>query len=303
MKIAVVFPGQGSQFVGMGKDLYSNFTDAKELFEKADDFLKEDISKICFEGPVEKLRDTLYQQLGVFLVSAVCWEILKKYLSVKPCFFSGLSLGEYTCLYSAGVLSFEDSLFLVKKRAEFMASASLKNPSLMLAVLGLEREDLEEFNKELFYIANLNSPQQVVISLSKERKAEVMKLLEEKGAKKVVELEISGGFHSPFMEPAQQLLREVIDSLEFKPPSVPIVSNIDAQPHREVSKIKANLVAQLTFPVLWKDSVEFMAKEGVELFYEVGPSKVLRGLLRRINPGLKVLNFGCLEDFNKIRES
>ncbi|RKY28618.1 MAG: [acyl-carrier-protein] S-malonyltransferase [Candidatus Omnitrophota bacterium] len=303
MKVAVIFPGQGSQFVGMGKDLYNNFVEAKELFEKADDFLKEDISKICFEGPPEKLRDTLYQQLAVFLVSAVCWQIFKRHLSVEPCFFAGLSLGEYTCLYSAGVLSFEDSLFLVKKRAEFMASASLKNPSLMLAVLGLERGDLEEFNKELFYIANLNCPQQVVISLSKEKKAGVIKLLEERGAKRIVELEVSGGFHSPFMGPAQQLLREVIDSLEFKPPSVPIVSNVDAQPHREVSKIKANLITQLTFPVLWKNSVEFMAKEGVELFYEVGPSKVLKGLLRRINPNLKVLNFGCLEDFNKIRES
>ncbi len=302
MKKAVIFPGQGAQFVGMGKDLYNNFDEAKMLFEEADSYLGEKISEICFSGPPEKLKDTFYQQVAIFLVSACAWDILKSRIKVQPSFFAGLSLGEYSCLYAGGVLDFKDTLFLVKRRAELMAFASSKNPSCMLAVLGINKEDLEELNGKLFYIANLNCPGQVVVSLSKEKKEEVKEFLEKKKVKKILELEVSGGFHSPFMEPAQEPLKEVIDSLEFMPPRVPIVSNVDAQAHTNVEKIKANLIAQLTSPVVWQACIEFMTNQDVSLFYEVGPSKVLRGLLRRINPNLEVLNFGCLEDFCNGRE-
>lgn len=299
MKKAVLFPGQGAQFVGMGKDLYDNFPEVRSLFNEADSFLGEKISEACFWGPPQRLKDTLYQQLAIFLVSVASWELFKKRADKLISFFAGLSLGEYSSLYASGALSFKETLLLVRKRAEAMSSASLKNPSCMLAVLGLERKVLESIGGGLFYIANLNSPHQVVISLSQDKKEDIIKLLQSKGAKRVVELEVNGGFHSPFMKEAEELLRKAIEPLEFKRPQVPIVSNVDAKPHTDIEEIKSNLIAQLTCPVLWQASIEFMVSQGVNLFYEVGPSKVLRGLLRKINPDLKVVNFGCLKDFNQ----
>ena len=301
--IAVIFPGQGSQFIGMGKDLFDNFKEAKEIFNKADSVLNQKISQVCFNGPLEKLKDTLYQQLSVFLVSVVSFEILKSKKEITPSFYAGLSLGEYTALYASRVLDFESCLSLVKERARLMAQVSKDKPCCMYAVLGLNKEDLEEADKELFYIANLNCPSQVVISLEAVNKEAVKKYLESKGAKRIIELEVSGGFHSPFMRPAEEELSKIIYSLDFKDAQIPIVSNVDAVANRDKGKIKDNLIKQLTFPVLWARSVEYMNKEGVSLFYEVGPLKILKGILRKISPSLEVLNFGSLQDFTSIVSS
>lgn len=301
-KKAVIFPGQGAQFTGMGKGLFDDFENARSLFETADNLLGEKISDACFYGPDEKLKDTSYQQIAVFLVSAVCWDIFRSRIKDLPDFYAGLSLGEYTALYAAGVVSFEDALSLVKDRASFMAEAAVNNPSTMLAVIGLEDKVLEENGDEGFYTANLNCPGQVVISLAKDKLEEVKSFLEEKGAEKIVELQVSGGFHSPFMKEAEDKLRDKIYSVTFNHSDIPIVSNVDALPHTDKEEIRFNLIKQLTNPVLWQKSIEFMKNEGVRTFYETGPSKVLRGLLRKIDKSLSVVNFGTREDFLTNRE-
>lgn len=293
---AVLFPGQGAQYPGMGKDFFERYPRARKLFLKADALLQEEISKICFSSP-EVLKQTLYQQVAIFLVSVIIYEVVKdKDILKKPRYFAGLSLGEYTSLYATGVLSFEDGLFLVKKRAEAMERAARNNPSCMLAVIGLPKTILEEEEKNLYYIANINSPQQIVLSLSLEKLKEVQEFLKKKGAKRVVQLEVSGGFHSLFMKEAEEELRLAIEKLKFNPPHTPIVSNVDARPHTGIEEIKNNLIRQLTSPVKWLDSIEFLRREGITLFYEVGPSRVLKGILRKIEPSLEVVNFGKVED-------
>ncbi|MCD6134460.1 MAG: ACP S-malonyltransferase [Candidatus Omnitrophica bacterium] len=298
-KKAVIFPGQGAQYPGMGKDLFQAFAIAKERFQQANEILGIDISNICFSAGEEVLQNTLYQQLGIFLVSVICWDILKEREDFLPAFAAGLSLGEYTSLYAAGVVDFEKGLLLVKERAEAMEEAARLNPSFMLALMGIGKEDLEKELSLPFFIANLNCPTQVVVSVGEEHRKEAEKFIKGLNLKRVVELKVSGGFHSPFMEPAQQKLAEALAKVSFSPPLFPIVTNVDAQAHQDVEKIKFNLIQQLTHPVLWQKSIEFMASRGVEEYYEVGPSKVLKGLLRRINKELKVFNFSQSSDFKK----
>ncbi len=239
--------------------------------------------------------DMAVQQLAILAVSLAGYEIFKKkYAEID--YFSGLSLGEYSCLYAAGVLSLEDIVILVKERAAAMQEAALNNPSTMLAVIGMEQESLEkEGAKQGFYPANINSSAQIAISLKKEDKDRINSALTNCGVK-VVELEVSGGFHSPFMASAKQRLRKVIDGLVFYDASIPIVSNFTARGSINKEEIKSNLIEQMVSPVLWKDCVDFMIKKGVELFYEIGPSKVLRGLMRKINPQVKVINIEKKED-------
>ena len=212
-------------------------------------------------------------------------------------YLSGLSLGEYSCLYAARVLSLEDLVILVRQRAEAMHSSAIANPSTMFAVIGLERKVLEAIaKKENFYIANINSPQQTVVSLEKSRKDDISKVLEAAGAR-VIELVVSGGFHSPFMNSAKEHLAGVVEAMKFSDAKVPIVSNFTAKGHTNAEEIKKNLLEQLTSPVLWNDCVGFMIKSGVDLFFEVGPSKVLRGLMRKIDREVKVINIENEEDF------
>jgi len=294
---AVIFPGQGAQYVGMGKSLCENFSQAKSIFSSIDKILGFSLSKKCFQGQESELKETSTQQLAILAVSLAAFEVFKQKES-KVDYLSGLSLGEYSCLYAAGVLSLEDLVILVRERAGAMHSSAIANPSTMFAVIGLERETAEDIaRKENFYIANINSPQQIVVSLEKSRKDEISKVLEATGAR-VIELVVSGGFHSPFMNSAKERLASVVSEMKFSDAKVPIVSNFTAKDHTNAEEIKKNLLEQLTSPVLWNDCIGFMVKAGVDLFFEVGPSKVLRGLIRKIDRQVKVVNVEKKEDFD-----
>lgn len=283
----------------MGKNLYDNFSQAKELFLYIDKCAGVAISSICFEGKPEELKRTYHQQMVILAVSLVSYELFKA-KNVKFDFLSGLSLGEYTCLYPAGVLDLKNLIHLVKERATAMEDASIANPSSMFAVIGLDKNTLSLLAKDNgFYLANLNSKQQIAVSLARNDREKVKQFLEGKGAK-VIELDVGGGFHSVFMEPAKKHLGRVIASLEFNDANTPIVSNFTAKPHTNRLEIKRNLLEQLTSTVLWNDCVQFMAGNTVSTFFEVGPSKVLRGLIRKINPELKVINIEKKEDLDAI---
>lgn len=294
---AIIFPGQGAQYRGMGKDLWDNYPQVKELYALADKILGIKISAICFEGSDTDLKNTYFQQLAILTTSLAAYRVFSdKKLNIN--ILSGLSLGEYSCLYPAQVLSLESLLTLVKERALAMESAAKSNPSTMLAVIGADRDKLGQLAKtDGFYVANINSPQQIVVSLKKSDLEKVKVSLASLNAK-VIELDVSGGFHSPFMEPAKKHLQSVLDKLEFNDAIIPIVSNFTAKPSSNKQEIKNNLLEQLVSSVLWCDCVEYIVKNGVNLFYEIGPSRVLRGLMRKINSEIKVINIEKKEDLN-----
>jgi [acyl-carrier-protein] S-malonyltransferase len=295
-KTSIVFPGQGAQFVGMGRDLYDKYQVARNMFAKADEVFGEKISDICFNGPEETLKETLYQQVAIYTVSAIACAIWKERGEAVSC-TAGLSLGEYTALYAAGVVTFEDGLKLVKKRAESMQKAAQNNPSGMLAVIGAEKKDLEALDGKDYYIANLNCPGQVVVSVAADKLQTVQEDLAAKGFKRVMPLAVSGGFHAPFMRDAEAELERAVLDTEFVDAKIPVICNVDAEAHTNASELKENLVRQLTGSVLWWKSVENMKAVGVGTFYEVGPGQVLKGILRKIDKGLNVKNYGKAEDF------
>jgi len=297
MKVALVFPGQGSQYVGMGKETFEAYPEAAKVFRLADEILGFPLSRLCFEGPEEELNDTLNTQPAIFVVSMALWEVLKRRGGLSEILFvAGHSLGEYTALAAAGAMSFEEGLLLVKTRARLMKEAGEKNRGGMAAVIGIEPERLEEICQKVSFqtglclrIANRNSPEQYVLAGHKEALEEAFQLLKTLGAK-VIPLKVSGAFHTELMSPAQDGLREALAKVKFKPIAFPLVANTTARPIKEPAEIEEELATQLTKPVLWKESVEFMAESGVETFIEIGPKKVLTGLIKRTVPGANVLN-------------
>ncbi len=294
---AVIFTGQGAQYPGMGKDFYDSFLKAKEVFSCIDKAVGFSVSDKCFYGTKEELEDTSVQQLTILATSLAIFEVFRERIT-KVDYFSGLSLGEYSCLYPAGVLSLEDLARLVKERSLAMQEAAKSNPSCMFAVLGASEKVLNDNQSLGYYVANINSPKQIVVSLSKEKKNFVREELEKMGFK-VIELAVSGGFHSPFMEPARIRLKKVIEELDFSNASVPIVSNFTGRSHTDKEEIKLNLINQLTHPVLWKDCVNYMVSLKVDTFFEMGPSRILKGILRKIDPSIKVVNIEKKEDLER----
>ena len=283
-KKASLFPGQGSQFVGMGKDLYDSNSKAKALFEKADEVLGFELSKILFEGTDEELKQTRVTQPAVFVHSYISVAVSEDGLQADM--MAGHSLGEFTALAASGALTFENALQLVSKRAEAMQKACEEQPSTMAAVLGLPDEVVEELcakaKHQPVIVANYNCPGQAVISGSIQGVEEVATLAKEVGAKRAMLLKVSGAFHSPFMESARASLEEAIQAVEFHRPSCPIYQNVDAEPHQDPEEIRANLIKQLTSPVLWTQSVQAMIRDGASEFVEYGPGNVLQGLVKRI---------------------
>ncbi|MDE5727670.1 MAG: ACP S-malonyltransferase [Duncaniella sp.] len=283
---AFVFPGQGAQFVGMGKDLYESNPTAKEMFEKANEILGFRITDLMFEGTDEDLRQTKVTQPAIFLHSVILAKTMGE--EFDPAMTAGHSLGEFSALVAAGALSFEDGLRLVSARAQAMQKACEINPSTMAAVIALPDEKVEEICAGVdgtVVCANYNCPGQLVISGETEAIAKACELLKAAGAKRALPLKVGGGFHSPCMEPARAELAEAIEKTEFHTPAVPVYQNVDAKPHTDPAEIKANLVAQLTAPVRWTQSVKNMVADGAAEFIEVGPGKVLQGLVAKIAPG------------------
>ena len=282
MKHAYVFPGQGSQAVGMGKDIYDNVPVAKEFFEKANEILGFRITDIMFNGTPEELKQTKVTQPAVFLHSV----ILAKALGVNPDAVAGHSLGEFSALVVAGALSFEDGLKLVSKRAMAMQQCCEEQPGSMAAVLGLDDKTIEEVCASVEGVvvaANYNCPGQLVISGADAAVDEACEKLKAAGARRALRLPVGGAFHSPLMEPARKELEAAIAEAEFKTPSCPVYQNVDAQPYTNAETIKKNLIAQLTAPVRWTQIVEKMIADGVTEFTELGPGNVLQGLVSKVS--------------------
>lgn len=284
---AFVFPGQGSQFVGMGKDLYETSPLAKELFDKADEILGFKITDIMFAGTDEQLKETKVTQPAVFLHSVISALCLGD--DFAPAMVAGHSLGEFSALVASGALDFEDGLRLVAARANAMQKACEANPGTMAAIIGVDDEKVEEICAEvskdgkLVIPANYNCPGQLVISGDIEAINEACEKLKEAGAKRALPLKVGGAFHSPLMQPAKDELQAAIEQTIFSTPKCPVYQNVDAKPYTDAAEIKANLIAQLTSPVRWTKSVQNMITDGADDFTECGPGKALQGMIGRID--------------------
>jgi len=292
MKKAYIFPGQGSQFRGMGKDLYESHASAKELFEKGNSILGFRITDIMFEGTDEDLKQTRVTQPAIFLHSVVLAALLGD--NLKPDMAAGHSLGEFSALTTTKAISFEDGLTLVYKRAMAMQKACEATASTMAAVLGLEDAKVEEIcasiKDDIVVAANYNCPGQLVISGTVPGVTKACELLKAAGAKRALILPVGGAFHSPLMEPARVELSRAIESTLFNKPICPVYQNVNASPETESENIKRNLIAQLTAPVRWTQTIQHMTADGATQYYEVGPGKVLQGLVKKISPNIEAIS-------------
>lgn len=303
MAVAILCPGQGSQFVGMGADLVEFDSDAARIYEQADEILGWSVRDLSFDGPAEKLNDTRFTQPALYVHSVAAGTILTK-AGVEFDYAVGHSLGEYSALALAGALSFGDGLHLVQRRAHAMAEAAATHSGTMAAVIGLHEAAVTDALDGIDGVvaANLNAPDQIVISGTHNAVQIASERLVEKGAKRVILLAVSGAFHSPLMESAAEQLRTAIENTDIHKPRVPVIANVTAQPTTDPNEIRELLVRQLTAPVLWTASVRTLVSLGVTLAYEVGPGKVLQGLVRRIDRTVQVTGAGTAAELGALRK-
>jgi [acyl-carrier-protein] S-malonyltransferase len=303
VKVAHIFPGQGVQKTGIGRDLYDSFEVARKVFRQADERLGFPLSRLCFEGPDAELQQTINAQPAIVTVSFACLKAANdsggRQLA-PPQYVAGHSLGEYTALAAVGVLDFTDAVYLARERGRLMHEAGQRQPGGMVAVVGLGEASLAEICRETgAQIANINCPGQIVISGARENLSQAVELAREKGASRTIPLEVSGAFHTPLMQPAVDGMAEIIADLNFRPPTVPIIANTTAEPLTAGEQVKEELLRQLCHCVQWQRSVEYMVANGVATFIEVGPGKVLTGLVKRINRDARLENIGSAADVGK----
>ncbi|MCM3258942.1 ACP S-malonyltransferase [Paenibacillus lautus] len=304
-KTAFIFPGQGAQSVGMGKDAYDAVPSARDLFLTADAQLGSPLSSIIFNGPDEDLKQTVNTQPALLATSMAYLEAIRG-KGIVPDYVAGHSLGEYSALVCAGVLSFEEAVSIVRARGEYMEAAVPGGQGAMAAVLGADREALAELCKgisaegHVVELANMNCPGQIVISGSAQGVAAAAERVKEAGGKRAIPLEVSGPFHSSLMKEAAERLAGKLEQASFNAPSVPVVANVTARPVEDAAAIRGLLVEQVYSPVLWHDSVEWMIAQGVDTFVEIGPGSVLSGLIKKIDKSVKVINVNSLESVNSL---
>lgn len=292
MTVAFLFPGQGAQTVGMGRDLYEAFPAARRIFDLAEEALEMPLKRLCFEGPDEELSRTDVCQPAILTASAATLAAMDDLLgpeAPRPTFAAGLSLGEYTALYAAGAIDFPDALRLVARRGTAMQQAAITVDSGMVSVLGLEEEQARALcaaaaDGQILTCANFNCPGQIVLSGEKAACERALERAEEFGATRALPLNVAGAFHCELMTPAAEQLRSALEAVEFRPPAeATVVANVDAEPYRDAAEIPEKLLGQLTCPVRWQQCVETLIAEGADTFYEIGPGRVLAGLMRRID--------------------
>ena len=311
MKTAFIFPGQGAQHVGMGRDLYEASPTAKSLFDQAEAATGLPLTKLCFQGPEEELARTDISQPAIFTVSAALLKCMDERLSpqqqaaIAPAYLAGLSLGEYTALYAAGAMDFATAVRLVARRGQAMQAAAKAVPSGMVSVLGLDEAKAAELARsaaegQVLVCANFNAPGQVVLSGSLEACQRAAAKAADFGASGAVPLKVAGAFHSPLMQPAAEELAKALDQATITEPQRPVVANVDAACYRRAADIRGKLLAQLVSPVRWQQSMEFLLAAGVERFYEIGPGRVLAGLMKRINRRAEVTCINSVQALEKL---